>query len=571
MPGIALAVTAAVLAGLVNLALLRVWPRPNVGGHVAMFVYASIVGITAASVGGYYSPNIGWLYTIPLCAAVVVGQRGSLFWTAITTLMLVGFWELPNLGIHLPNHIPPEARHANALFTRLLALISVAVLGATFVAGQRRAERELARTSEERRREKAYVELIMHAAVSANEASSFEDALQESLERIANAMGWIGGHVCTVRDDGYLVSSGIFHVDEPERFQALLDVTLNKAWPPGQGIAGRALMNRRPEFVGELEENDPQGRAALANSLGFSSAFAVPIFVNGEIPVVMEFVSADPLPDIEDLTRVFSHIGVQLGRVAERSAMQDRLRQAQKLEAVGQLAAGIAHEINNPMSYVRSNLHTLRSEWDGIAAKLREGERTDPASSHRIDECQELIDESLEGVERTIAIVRDMREFSHSGGALASQRERVDLSELLTGALRVASAQAPGGVVFTDELTAGLWTICAAGQLQQVFVNLVVNAIHAVGEHGHIKITSGRRGDEVFVRIEDDGTGMSATTRERLFDPFFTTKPVNEGTGLGLSVSYEIIRSHHGRIEVTSEPGEGASFEIRLPAASARS
>jgi len=570
MPLTALAVSGSVALGFANLAVLRVSRRPDLSGHLAICVYALIISITAASVGGYYSPNFGWIYSIPVCAAVLVRLRGSLLWTGVTVAILFGFWAMPGLGIELANNIPPPARHSNALFTRILALAAVVGLGATFVAGQRRAERELARTDEKRRRETAYVELIMHAAVSANEASSFEEAMRESLERIACAMGWIGGHVCVVQDDGKLVSGGIFYVEEPERYKSLLEATAQRVWPPGQGISGRAVLNRRPEFVDHLEPDDPNGRASLANSLGFRSAFAVPIFVNNEIPAVLEFVSRDRLPDTDGLLKVFSHIGVQLGRVAERAAMQDRVRQAQKLEAVGQLAAGIAHEINNPMSYVRSNLHSLRAEWQEFAAKLAQGEGIEGQAAARLADCQELIEESLEGVERTIAIVRDIREFSHSGGADAGERQRVDLSEILSSALRVTSARTPSGIQFEEQLASGVFSICSPGQLQQVFVNLIVNAMHAVGEHGCIRLVSGLDEGEVFARVEDDGDGMSPATLERLFDPFFTTKSVNEGTGLGLSVSYEIVRSHNGRIEVNSELGTGSSFEIRLPAAAIR-
>jgi signal transduction histidine kinase len=567
MPLTAAAVAGAVAAGLANLLVLRAWPQRAIGGHLAMGVYAAIIAITSAAVGGYYSPNFSWLYTIPLCATVVVGLRGGIIWTALTTVMLFAFWSLPEWGIELQNNIPPAERHGNALFTRALALAAVAGLGASFVTAQRRAERELARTSEERRREKAYVELIMHAAVSANQASSFDEAMRESLQRIVDAMGWLGGHVCTVREDGSTVSSGIYHVVDPERYQSLIRATIGRGRGPGEGIAGRAVQYARAEYVEHLQEDDPRGRAALANSLGFRSAFAVPIFANGKIPAVLEFVSCDPLPDVDGLIRVFTHIGVQLGRVMEREAVEDRLRQAQKLEAVGQLAAGIAHEINNPMSYVRSNLHSLRKEWDALARRLEAAREAGDASTDRLGECRELIEESLEGVERTIAIVRDVRELSHSGGAQPSERERVDLTDVLAGALRVSAAQAPGGISFVAELDVSTFCVCSTGQLRQVFVNLIVNAIQAVGKRGEIRLSAERDGREVVLRVADDVEGMTAATHERLFDPFFTTKPVGEGTGLGLSVSYEIIRSHDGQIQVTSEPGEGAAFEIRLPAA----
>jgi signal transduction histidine kinase len=404
----------------------------------------------------------------------------------------------------------------------------------------------------------------MQTTICANEAISFEAAMQESVKHICKGMGFFGGHVCKVNEDGTIVSGGYSYVIEPGRHEALRQITEKRVCQPGEGISGRAVANRAPEYVINVDNPVLDGRAAMASEMGFRSALAVPIFVSGEIPAVLEFVSAEELPDADHLVDVFSHIGVQLGRVAERAALQDRVRQAQKMEAVGQLAAGIAHEINNPMAYVRSNLCSLRDEWEERSSALLR----DVVDSGRLidsDEIREMIDDSLEGVERTIEIVRGLSEFSHSGGARSTEWKVNDLRALLDRALRVASAHAPSGVTFEQECKDEVLCFCSANQITQVLVNLLVNAVQAIGDRGAIRLTTGREGSEVFVRIEDDGPGMSEVTRRRLFDPFFTTKSVGEGTGLGLSVSYEIMRSHQGEIRVQSEPGAGASFEIRLP------
>jgi len=282
--------------------------------------------------------------------------------------------------------------------------------------------------------------------------------------------------------------------------------------------------------------------------------------VHGEVRAVLEFGSTEQTAGSARLIDVFAHIGTQLGRVAERTTLQDRLRQSQKLEAVGQLAAGLAHEINNPMSYVRSNLHVLRQEWEALRAKLDAVGQWEES-----EDFEALIDESLEGVDRTIAIVKDVREFSHFGGATGPGLEAVDLADLADGALRVASARARPGIELERAYGDVPRVRCNPNQLRQVLVNLIVNAVQAVDEAGHVRLVTGSDGHEAFVRVEDNGSGMSDETRERLFDPFFTTKPVGEGTGLGLYVSYEIVQSHGGRIVVQSEPGVGSSFEVRLP------
>jgi PAS domain S-box-containing protein len=246
--------------------------------------------------------------------------------------------------------------------------------------------------------------------------------------------------------------------------------------------------------------------------------------------------------------------------VTERNELERRLRLAQKMEAVGQLAAGIAHEINTPMAYVRSNLRVLHEDW----SRLREEIRKEPegeAAAALLAGAEELIDDSLEGVERTIAIARDMREFAHSAGAA---REPVDLNHELEACVRLASTQRPS--VHIGESYAELPPLSAsAGQLRQVFLNLIVNALHAVAQDGSVSVSSALEGDAAVVRVRDDGCGIPAEIQHRLFEPFFTTKPADRGTGLGLYISYEIVRAHGGEIRVDSAPGAGSTFEVRLP------
>jgi len=246
--------------------------------------------------------------------------------------------------------------------------------------------------------------------------------------------------------------------------------------------------------------------------------------------------------------------------VTERNELERRLRLAQKMEAVGQLAAGIAHELNTPMAYVRSNLRALHEDWSA----LREEIRKDPESEKTaglLAGAEALIDESLEGVERTIAIARDMREFAHSASAT---REPTDLNHELETCVRLASTQRPG-VTITERYTELPPLSASAGQLRQVFLNLLVNALQAVSERGSVVVSSVSEADFALVRVHDDGCGIAKEIQHRLFEPFFTTKPADQGTGLGLYISYQIVRAHGGEIRVESAPGEGSRFEVRLP------
>jgi PAS domain S-box-containing protein len=249
--------------------------------------------------------------------------------------------------------------------------------------------------------------------------------------------------------------------------------------------------------------------------------------------------------------------------VSAQRVLEEGLRRSQKLESIGQLAAGIAHEINNPMAFVRTNLAMLREEW--LALKKELGETTGGAAvESRFAECESLIDESLEGVERTISIARDMREFAHSG---TDQRAAVDVNAVVEGCVRVASAHRKRATRIEERYGALPQVSASAGQLRQVFLNLIVNALDVVGDNGLVRVETAVEGERAVVRVCDDGPGILPEHRERLFDPFFTTKPAGEGTGLGLYISHQIVRGHGGEISVDSIPGRGAVFEVRLPLA----
>jgi PAS domain S-box-containing protein len=249
--------------------------------------------------------------------------------------------------------------------------------------------------------------------------------------------------------------------------------------------------------------------------------------------------------------------------VSAQRVLEEGLRRSQKLESIGQLAAGIAHEINNPMAFVRTNLAVLREEWHRLKKQLGDG-ATEEALEERFAECESLIDESLEGVERTISIARDMREFAHSG---TDQRAPADLNAIVEGCVRVASAHRKGATRIEERYGKLPPVWASAGQLRQVFLNLIVNALDVVGDSGLVRVETALEGTRALVRVKDDGPGILPEHRERLFDPFFTTKPAGEGTGLGLYISHQIVRGHGGEILVDSAPGRGAAFEVRLPLA----
>ena len=547
----------ATAAGVGNLALLRRSRDPQRAGHVAVGTLAVLISTSAVTAGGFYEPSFSWLYILPLAAAVALDVRGAAIWIGITLAITCGFWALAELGVQLRDSTSPEARSINTLIARVLTVSSLGAIGVGFVIAQRKTDQEL-------ERETAYLSLVMHAAVTANEAPSFAEALRAAVARICSSMGWVAGHVLRVAEDGSVRSTGrgYYRAGGPGLPPDLERASVERVFTPGEGLPGQAAALGRPQIATSASwavdpaAEAPLGRGAAARVLGIETVIAVPVFVHGQVRAVLELGADRAIEDRERLLEVFTHIGRQLGRVAERTELQDRLRQTQKMEAVGQLAAGLAHEINNPMSFVRANLHALReSSLRGEGAKDEAG---------GVDQ-EELIAESLEGVERTIELVRDVLDFSRFGGAGPEFFEPADVNELIGDSIRIAGTDLGDAISFELDTVDMPPLSCSPGGLRQVFVNLMVNAIQAQNGGGRVRVATHSTPDRVAVRVEDDGPGIDAQHLERIFDPFFTTKPIGEGTGLGLTVSYEIVQVHGGEIRVDSRPGRGSTFEVRLP------
>jgi two-component system NtrC family sensor kinase len=313
--------------------------------------------------------------------------------------------------------------------------------------------------------------------------------------------------------------------------------------------------------------------------------------VGCRIDDLLPFVPLDPDEPIEHLEgEVVSHeqtvpVSVASSRLTDRSgfpigvvlvvrdmtevaALRQRLVISGRLAAVGELAAGIAHEINNPMAYVRSNLGMLRQHWRSLSEALAKLESPGTSNEARaladlLGEGEELIDESLGGVDRVAGIVRDVKSVSHVG---TKERELADPNLLVERVLRVAATELRDRTRVETHLGELTPVSCAPQEIEQVLLNLVLNAHQAMQGPGRIRIATAVEGDEVVIYVADDGPGIRAEDQPRIFDPFFTTKPQGEGTGLGLSISYQIVRQHGGEITVTSQPPHGTTFCVRFPA-----
>jgi PAS domain S-box-containing protein len=255
--------------------------------------------------------------------------------------------------------------------------------------------------------------------------------------------------------------------------------------------------------------------------------------------------------------------------------------QSEKMASIGQLAAGVAHEINNPIGYVYSNLGTLEKYVQDAFGMIEQYEQAEnaigneavrarlKAAREKLDieflkeDLRALMNESKDGITRVKKIVQNLKDFSHVDAS--DEWHFADLHNGLDSTLNIVSNEIKYKADVVREYGDIPEVECLSSQLNQVFMNLLVNAAHAIEERGTITVRTGSKGDEVWVEVADTGKGIAPEHLKKIFDPFFTTKPVGKGTGLGLSLSYGIIQKHHGRIEVESEPGKGTTFRVWLP------
>jgi two-component system, NtrC family, sensor kinase len=258
-----------------------------------------------------------------------------------------------------------------------------------------------------------------------------------------------------------------------------------------------------------------------------------------------------------------------------------QLLQSEKLASIGQLAAGVAHEINNPICFVNANLSSLKDYAAKLLTMLDAYEscggllQQDPVIAARLQQVRKeadidfvrsdiasLIAESLEGTDRVRIIVQDLRDFSRAGEAVW---EWANIHACLDSTLNVVRNE----IRYKAEVIRDYGVLpqveCYPSQLNQVFMNLLINGAQSIAGQGSITIRTGAEGGEVWVAISDTGAGIAPENMARIFDPFFTTKPVGKGTGLGLSLCYGIVERHGGRIAVRSTVGEGTTFTIHLP------
>ncbi|MCM2357224.1 MAG: ATP-binding protein [Geobacteraceae bacterium] len=312
--------------------------------------------------------------------------------------------------------------------------------------------------------------------------------------------------------------------------------------------------------------HEATGRWYVVNSYPFTAADSQE--VDGEVVT---------LRDETELKSTVEALGRAYQELQETHA---QMLQKEKMASIGQLAAGVAHEINNPIGFISSNLNTLGKYVERLAefidvqagalaaldapeAGAELGEiRRKLKLDYILGDVRELIAESLNGADRVRKIVRDLKSFSRAD---EGECREADINECLESTLNIVWNELKYKATLRRDYGEIPRTRCYPQQLEQVFMNLLVNAAHAIEKQGEVAVTTRYEGGSIHVSIADTGGGIPAERLGRIFEPFFTTKEVGEGTGLGLSISFDIVKKHNGEITVQSKVGEGTVFTVRIP------
>lgn len=333
-----------------------------------------------------------------------------------------------------------------------------------------------------------------------------------------------------------------------------------------EDLTGKSIHEIAPHLEGTRRYEKYLDVITTGQSYYFDKMTPDPIFGDRSLSVKVFKVDSG-------LGFIFSDITEALQLEKERKKMEAIIRQQEKMASVGQLAAGVAHEINNPSGYISSNLTTLKKYISRFVEYIKASQSGSPPEElkqlnkklkidYLVEDSQDLIDDSIEGIDRIHGIVQSLKSFSRVDNLKCKEAE---VNECIENTLKVIWNELKYKAKVIKEYGELPLLQCHPQQLSQVFMNIMINAAHAIDEEGEIKIKTWSDSENLFVAISDTGKGIFAENLTKIFEPFYTTKDVGKGTGLGLSIVHDIIQNHDGEIDVESEIGKGTTFTITLP------
>lgn len=399
---------------------------------------------------------------------------------------------------------------------------------------------------------------VQHATARVlSEAATLEQAAPQILQALCTTLGWDMGIFWQVDRQVNLLRYVDSWVSADASFITFEAACQRRTFPSGVGLPGRVWASGAPMWISNVLQDKHFERTALAHEVGLHGAVAFPVLLGEEVRGVLEFFSLDTRPPDELLLAMMATVGRQIGQFIERKHVEMELRLAQKMEAIGQLAGGIAHDFNNLLTIITGYSQLLMG-------------RIGPQEALRGD-----LEEIRKAAERASDLTRQLLAFSRRQVLIP---KLVDLNLIVSDMEAMLQRLIGVDIHLMTTLESELGPVKAdAGQLEQVIMNLIVNARDAMPLGGRLTIETANveltefpshgqvvvaPGQYVMLAVSDTGVGMDAETQIRIFEPFFTTKEPGKGTGLGLSTVYGIVKQSGGYIFVYSEPGHGTTFKI---------
>ncbi len=454
--------------------------------------------------------------------------------------------------------------------------------------------------------------LLIDLSGVVNATLDTEKIYEQALDRLVHRMGFQAANLFLVDPSRGVVRAHRSAGDEPHRALEEIEFRLDAA----DSLTAEVARNGLPVIVNDVETTPIPLHLPTVRALNVRSLVAVPLRVNDRIFGVLGVVSSTPGrfadADVDLLAAVANNVALAVDRAESFQTIEDlsrgledkvrvrteqlraaneelasayrelqstqmQLIQREKMASVGQLVAGVAHELNNPIGFIYSNIGTLEDFVTRLRTMLevyRAAPLTEPTRAVvqqrwdglKVDYALRYLDSMIQGIregaERSRKIVRDLRVFARGQD---EAWQSVDLHEEIESSLTLLSHLLKDRVTVERHFGALPSVECIRSQIDQVFLNLLANAGQAIAGAGRITIETAVDDGHAVVTIADSGPGIPAAVLGRIFDPFFTTKPVGEGTGLGLSISYEIVKKHGGELRAESPAAGGAVFTLRIP------